>query len=62
MSIKSENAVVLTPPITKLFAPFFVALDNCLYVVSQTKLRKCNVGCIENLVRLIIPREYVCLF
>jgi hypothetical protein len=26
--------------------------------VSQGKLRKFNVGCIENLIRLIIPREH----
>jgi hypothetical protein len=28
---------------------------------SENKLRKCNVGCIENLVRLIIPRESSCI-
>jgi hypothetical protein len=28
----------------------------------KLKLRKCNVGCIENLVTFIIPRESPCIF
>jgi hypothetical protein len=33
---------------------------NCKKV-SQSKLRQCNVGCIEYLVRLIISRESWCI-